>query len=98
MTEQATFKPSLTIGTDLLGGATQDLRLEIAADRTVRIAMPLGQDATSLMTVDLFKRLDKTRISLNPLSDPDEKGIRGEKGGNLLAGVLAPGPSVTPAK
>jgi hypothetical protein len=90
MTEPATFKPSLTIGTPLTAGDKQDLQLQIAANCSVRIAVPLGDAATALMTVDEFKKFNKARISLRPLLEPDENGKRVEKGGNLPSGLLAP--------
>jgi hypothetical protein len=90
MTEPTTFKPSLTIGTPLFCGDKQDLQLQIAANFTVRIAVPLGDDATALMTAEEFKKFNKARISLRPLSEPDENGKRVEEGGNLPSGLLAP--------
>ena len=81
------FKPSLKIGTPLLGGTRQELRLQIETNRAVRVAVPLGEAATALMTVDQFKSAE---IALRPLSDP-ENGNRRELGGPLPRGLGQPG-------
>ena len=65
--------PTITVGTPMIAGNRQDLRLQITMDCNVRIAVPLGDTCTDLMTKDQFKNKE-TQISLRPLSEPDSKG------------------------
>ena len=76
MTDPAAFKPSIVIGTPLIAGNKQSLRLQIATDRTVRIAVPLADTDAALMTATEFS---KAQISLRPLSEPDKDGKRVEE-------------------
>jgi hypothetical protein len=76
MTDPA-FKPGIEVCTPLIAGNKQSLRLQIATNRTVRIAVPLGDVGTALMTVDQFNKKE-TQISLRPLSEPDGEGKRVE--------------------
>ena len=90
MTDSAPFKPTIKICTPLIAGNKQDLRLQIETNRTVKVAVPLGDATTALMTVDEFNSR-QTQISLRLLSEPDANGERGEVvGGRLPAGLLAP--------
>ena len=87
MTDPAPFKPAIKICTPLIAGNRQDLRLQIEANCTIRIEVPISDEATALMTVDEFR---KAEISLRPLSPPDTEGNRVEVGGDLPPGLSAP--------
>jgi hypothetical protein len=75
MADPVPSKPAIIVGTPLIAGNKQSLRLQITTDRTVRIAVPLGDAATALMTEAEFQ---KAQISLRPLSEPDKDGVRVE--------------------